>query len=102
MQRLMPVVLIHYDSRGTRVLLSHPLPGPAARIGAERTQTAPRPVSRAASGPADRRHTGVADTCLVPARPRRSRGPEGGTRPYTDDGAVDRLLAGVDEFLRKG
>ena len=28
MQRLIPVVLIHYDNRGTRVLLSHPLPGP--------------------------------------------------------------------------
>ena len=26
MQRLMPVVLIRYDRRGTRVLLSHPLP----------------------------------------------------------------------------
>jgi hypothetical protein len=29
------VVLIHYDRRGTRVLLSHPLPGPIARIAAE-------------------------------------------------------------------
>ena len=28
MQRLIPVVLIHHDRRGTRVLLSHPLPGP--------------------------------------------------------------------------
>jgi serine/threonine-protein kinase RsbW len=28
MQRLIPVVLIHYDNRGIRVLLSHPLPGP--------------------------------------------------------------------------
>ena len=37
MQRLIPVVLIHHDSRGTRVLLSHPLPGPAARIAAEST-----------------------------------------------------------------
>jgi anti-sigma regulatory factor (Ser/Thr protein kinase) len=35
MQRLIPVVLIHYDRRGTRVLLSHPLPGPVARIPAE-------------------------------------------------------------------
>ena len=35
MQRLIPVVLIHYDRRGTRVLLSHPLPGPVARIAAE-------------------------------------------------------------------
>jgi hypothetical protein len=29
------VVLIHHDRRGTRVLLSHPLPGPAAQIAAE-------------------------------------------------------------------
>jgi serine/threonine-protein kinase RsbW len=35
MQRLIPVVLIHYDNRGTRVLLSHPLPGPVTRIPAE-------------------------------------------------------------------
>ena len=35
MQRLIPVVLIHHDRRGTRVLLSHPLPGPVARIAAE-------------------------------------------------------------------
>jgi hypothetical protein len=35
MQRLVPVVLIHYDNRGTRVLLSRPLPGPVARIAAE-------------------------------------------------------------------
>jgi serine/threonine-protein kinase RsbW len=35
MQRLIPVVLIHHDRRGTRVLLSHPLPGPAAQIAAE-------------------------------------------------------------------
>jgi serine/threonine-protein kinase RsbW len=34
-RRLIPVVLIHYDRRGTRVLLSHPLPGPIARIAAE-------------------------------------------------------------------
>jgi len=35
MRRLIPVVLIHYDRRGTRVLLSRPLPGPVARIAAE-------------------------------------------------------------------
>jgi serine/threonine-protein kinase RsbW len=35
MQRLIPVVLIHHDRRGTRVLLSRPLPGPVARIAAE-------------------------------------------------------------------
>jgi serine/threonine-protein kinase RsbW len=35
MQRLIPVVLIHYDNRGTRVLLSHPLPAPVPRIAAE-------------------------------------------------------------------
>jgi anti-sigma regulatory factor (Ser/Thr protein kinase) len=35
MRRLIPVVLIHYDHRGTRVLLSHPLPGPVPRIAAE-------------------------------------------------------------------
>jgi anti-sigma regulatory factor (Ser/Thr protein kinase) len=35
MQRLIPVVLIHYDNRGTRVLLSHPLPGLVTRIPAE-------------------------------------------------------------------
>jgi anti-sigma regulatory factor (Ser/Thr protein kinase) len=34
MQRLIPVVLIHHDRRGTRVLLVHPLPGPAARSAA--------------------------------------------------------------------
>jgi serine/threonine-protein kinase RsbW len=34
-QKLIPVVLIHHDSRGTRVLLSHPLPGPVTRIPAE-------------------------------------------------------------------
>jgi serine/threonine-protein kinase RsbW len=33
-RRLIPVVLIHYDRRGTRVLLSRPLPG-LARIAAE-------------------------------------------------------------------
>ena len=27
MQRLLAFVLIHYDARGTRVLLRHPLPG---------------------------------------------------------------------------
>ena len=41
MQRLIPVVLIHYDNRGTRVLLSHPLPGPVPRIAAE-----PAPLGR--------------------------------------------------------
>jgi hypothetical protein len=40
MQRLIPVVLIHYDRRGTRVLLSHPLPGPVARIPAEPAEPA--------------------------------------------------------------
>jgi anti-sigma regulatory factor (Ser/Thr protein kinase) len=40
MQRLIPVVLIHYDRRGTRVLLSHPLPGPVARIPAEPAEDA--------------------------------------------------------------
>jgi serine/threonine-protein kinase RsbW len=35
MQRLIPVVLIHHDGRGTRVLLVHALPGPAARSAAE-------------------------------------------------------------------
>jgi serine/threonine-protein kinase RsbW len=35
MQRLIPVVLLHHDPRGTRVLLLHPLPGPAARSAAE-------------------------------------------------------------------
>jgi serine/threonine-protein kinase RsbW len=35
MQRLIPVVLIHHDGRGTRVLLVHPLTGPAARSAAE-------------------------------------------------------------------
>jgi anti-sigma regulatory factor (Ser/Thr protein kinase) len=34
MQRLIPVVLIHYDRRGTRVLLSHLLPGPVPGIAA--------------------------------------------------------------------
>src|SRR3954470_18521865 len=33
MRRLIPVVLIHYDRRGTRVLLSHPLPGPVDLAG---------------------------------------------------------------------
>jgi serine/threonine-protein kinase RsbW len=33
MQRLIPVVLIHYDNRGTRVLLSHPLPDPVDLAG---------------------------------------------------------------------
>ena len=37
MQRLIPVVLIHHDSRGTRVLLSQSLPGPVARLAAEPT-----------------------------------------------------------------
>ena len=36
MQRLIPVVLIHYDSRGTRILLSHPLPGPSLGSGPNR------------------------------------------------------------------
>jgi hypothetical protein len=35
MQRLIPVVLIHYDNRGTRVLLSHPLTGPVTGIPVE-------------------------------------------------------------------
>jgi hypothetical protein len=35
MQRLIPVVLFHHDRRGTRVLLSQPLPGPVAQIAAE-------------------------------------------------------------------
>src|SRR3954452_17401973 len=35
MRRLIAVVLIHYDRRGTRVLLSRRLPGPVARIAAE-------------------------------------------------------------------
>jgi len=35
MQRLIPVVLIHSDNRGTRVLLSHPLPGPVTGIPAK-------------------------------------------------------------------
>ena len=46
MQRLIPVILIHYDRRGTRVLLSHPLPGPVARIPAEPAEDA------TAAGPA--------------------------------------------------
>jgi hypothetical protein len=40
MQRLIPVVLIHHDRRGTRVLLSHPLPGPAAQIAAQPAEPA--------------------------------------------------------------
>jgi anti-sigma regulatory factor (Ser/Thr protein kinase) len=35
MRRLIPMVLIHCDRRGTRVLLGHPLPGPVAGIAAE-------------------------------------------------------------------
>ena len=35
MQRLIPMVQIHHDRRGTRLLLSQPLPGPVAQIAAE-------------------------------------------------------------------
>src|SRR4051794_38047288 len=34
MQRLLPVVLIHSDKRGTPVVLSRPLPGPVPRVPA--------------------------------------------------------------------
>ena len=33
MQRLMALVLIHYDTRGTRVLLRHPRPGDPLAAG---------------------------------------------------------------------
>jgi len=32
MQRMVDAVLIHHDARGTRVLLRHPLPGPAPTV----------------------------------------------------------------------
>jgi len=58
MQRLIPVVLIHHDCRGTRVLLGHFLPDPLARTAAEPAGpaadlTAVDLLGRA--GPADRR-----------------------------------------------
>ena len=53
MERLLAFVLIHYDARGTRVLLRHPLPGrsdPALHVagGADLiTRPAPRGVGSA-------------------------------------------------------
>ena len=60
MQRLIPVVLIHYDRRGTRVLLSHPLAGPVARIPAE-------PAEDATAAGLARRH--LSDTDSASQRP---------------------------------
>jgi len=55
MQRLIPVVLIHYDSRGTRVLLGHTLPGHPARTSAvsiAHVDAAPLPVAVLPARPA--------------------------------------------------
>jgi hypothetical protein len=48
-------VLIHLDGRGTRVLLVHPLPGPAAGSAAEWAADLTGPISGATSGPAGQR-----------------------------------------------
>ena len=43
MQRLVDAVLIHHDTRGTRVLLRHPLPRPAPTIPPDRATPAAEP-----------------------------------------------------------
>jgi serine/threonine-protein kinase RsbW len=61
MQRLVETVLIHYDPRGTRVLLIHPLPGDARPLpGGCHSPTSlvvPRPR---ASSPEEHRQNGTA------------------------------------------
>ena len=91
MQRLIPVVLLHHDRRGTRVLLLHPLPGPAARSAADPAAEEPAsptpcaapgspallpapPQPRAARGPADRPHAPRERMRLYPASAGRGAG----------------------------